>query len=334
MIGARTEDGHRMNPNELEYRTLLREDLDAARALMVSACSDIPHPIREPVEELIVGGGKRLRPALVLLSSRLYGADHQEALLTAASVELLHTATLIHDDLIDRAAVRRGVETINARWAPTASVLAGDIVFALAAKLIAQTNNTPLVQRFAEALETICTGELQQMFGRNGNLPSVDTYYRRIFAKTASLFSLCMESGPILTGAPEQESEQASQFGRLLGEAFQITDDVLDLLGAPQQLGKPIGSDLQQGLVTLPVLLYTQTVGDEALVQHALHHPEDAGAMSALLDELRIRGAGELAMAHARERAAAAAKLLHSYPDSPHRRALEEITRFAVARAY
>ena len=323
-----------MDATKLEYRALLQEDLDAVRALMLSSCHKIPQPVRQLVEMLINGGGKRLRPALVLLSATICKADPQEARLAAAAVELLHTATLIHDDLIDDASVRRGVTTLNAHWAPTASVLTGDIVFALAAKLIAQTRNPILVQRFAETLETICLGELQQMFGRNGNLPSVETYYARIFAKTASLFTLCMQSGPILAWCSEQQADQAARFGRLLGEAFQITDDVLDLLGSAQQLGKPIGSDLRQGLVTLPVLLYAQLAGAEAEVQRALHQPGEEAAVNALLLDLQGSDAGELAMEQARARAASALTLIREHPDTPHRRALEEIVHFAVKRAY
>jgi geranylgeranyl pyrophosphate synthase len=323
-----------MDATKLQYRALLQEDLEEVRTLMLSSCREIPQPVRQPIEMLINAGGKRLRPALTLLSAYIYGADQAEARLTAAAVELLHTATLIHDDLIDDALVRRGVTTLNAQWDPTASVLAGDLVFALAAKLIAQTRNPTLVQHFAETLETICLGELQQMLSRNGELPSVGAYYARIFAKTASLFSLCMQSGPILAGCAERETDRAARFGTLLGEAFQITDDVLDLLGSPEQLRKPVGSDLRQGLVTLPVLLYAQTADAEPEVLHVLHQPADEVAVSTLLANLQASGAGEMAMAQARARAESALSLVREFTKTPYRHALEEIVHFSVERAY
>jgi octaprenyl-diphosphate synthase len=323
-----------MDATGLGYRALLRRDLDAVHALLLSSCREIPEPIRRPIEMLVNGGGKRLRPALVLLSSSISGAKPEEAYLAAAAVELLHTATLIHDDLIDQAAVRRGVTTLNAHWAPTVSVLAGDIVFALAAKLMGQTRNPALVEQFAATLETICLGELQQMLSRNCAVPTAESYYARIFAKTASLFALCMRSGPVLAGCSELEVERASQIGRLLGESFQIVDDVLDLFGDSARLGKPVGADLRQGIVTLPVLLYAQDEDHGRAVEHALHQQGDVAALDALLTSIRGSGVAELATAAAQERAEAAMDLIRELPASPHRHALEEMARFSVQRTY
>jgi geranylgeranyl pyrophosphate synthase len=319
---------------ELTYRALLREDLEDVRTLMLSACETIPDLIRYPIEQLIDGRGKRLRPALVLLTSKLYAADRSKALLAAAGVEMLHTATLIHDDLIDNARLRRGVETLNNQWSPTATVLAGDTMFALAAKLIARTENATLVYRFAETLESICAGELRQMLGRNGNLPTVEIYYERIFAKTASLFALCAESGPVLAGEDPQIVAEANRFGRLLGEAFQIADDVLDLVGTPQRLGKPAGSDLRQGIVTLPVIGYAKAHADDPRLAAVLQHKADETTVDALVSDIRGAKADELAMDRAERHVAEAVALIRKLPQSPYRHALEEIAQFAVRRRY
>jgi Geranylgeranyl pyrophosphate synthase len=173
------------------------------------------------VDHLLGSGGKRLRPALVFLSARLCGADPDVALFAAAGVEMLHTATLVHDDLIDGSLMRRGAETLNARWSPAATVLTGDYLFARAAYWVARTENTRLVQRFAETLMVICNGEIRQMFDGRGKVPSFQEYEQRIYAKTASLIALSAESGAILAHADEEAITALRVYGERLGLAFQ-----------------------------------------------------------------------------------------------------------------
>ena len=324
-----------MKSHALQYRRLLRNGLQAVRDLMLAECANIPSAIQRPIETLIDGGGKRLRPALVLLYAHMCGADHQKALLAAAGVEMLHTATLVHDDLIDGARLRRGVETLNIHWSPTAVVLSGDTMFALAAKLIARTENSTLALRFAETLESICAGELRQMLSRDGGaLPSVDAYRQRTYAKTASLFALCAEAGPILAAQDQPAVDNAHQFGRLLGEAFQITDDVLDIMGTSESLGKPIGSDLQQGLVTLPIITYSQSFPEDSRLVAVLQHEADDGTLQALIDDIRASDAADRAMALADSHIAQAGTLLNRYADTEYRQAIEEIARFSVGRRH
>jgi geranylgeranyl pyrophosphate synthase len=324
----------RMNGDALIYRTLLQDDLDGVRTHMLDECRRIPGTIRHPVNALIESGGKRLRPALVLLSSYLCNADRRQAVITAAAVEMLHTATLIHDDLIDEAAVRRGVGTLNAAWSPMVTVLAGDVVFSLAAKLIARGGSTTLMGRFATTLETICLGEIGQMFERNGDLPSVESYYRRIYAKTASLFSLCTEAGPVLAGCSARRVARGRRLGKLLGQAFQITDDVLDLMGATAELGKPVGSDLSQGLATLPVLIYEREHPADGRLRAVLARTSDRDTLHDLMADIRVSHAPQQAMAVAEGHAAEALHLIGEHPETPYRRALEEIAHFAVRRQY
>ena len=170
----------------------------------------------------------------------------------AAAVETLHNATLVHDDLIDNALVRRGMTTLNAVWNKGATVLAGDYLFARAAGFAAETENVRVVQLFAETLRIICEGELRQLFSARQWRQAKEDYYPRIFAKTASLFASATRSGAILGGASPEQEQALYDYGHHLGMAFQIVDDILDYSGDEATLGKPVGGDLRQGIVTLP----------------------------------------------------------------------------------
>lgn len=322
----------RLATTGLQYTTLLQKELEATRTLLISACSSIPLPARDLVEQLINRGGKRLRPAIVLLAAHLVQSDLEVALLAAAGVEMLHTATLIHDDIVDNASVRRGIPTLNAQLPVAAAVLAGDIAFAQAAKLIARTGAPLLIERFSTTLETICRGELDQMFRSAGCLPSQETYFGRIFAKTASLFALCAQIGPLLARSSPECIEQAQQFGQLVGEAFQITDDVLDLLGDSRQTGKPVGVDLRQGLATLPIIIYAEDHMDDPRLRAVLSGTADEPQIGQFLSDLIRSGATDQAMQAARSRKAEALAVLQTFPSSAHRRALEELVQFAVDR--
>jgi geranylgeranyl pyrophosphate synthase len=201
--------------------------------------------------------------------------DRAKLISLAASVEMLHTATLVHDDLIDGAMMRRGNATVNARWSPGATVLTGDYLFARAAALAAETDHVRVMAIFADTLMTICSGELRQIFDRH-DLPCLETeeawqaalqaYDRRIHAKTASLFAAATESAGVLGGAPEEQLTALREYGQYLGMGFQIIDDVLDFRGDESVLGKPVGSDLREGIVTLPTLQYLRMHPDDERV--------------------------------------------------------------------
>ena len=323
-----------MNTLTLHYRSLLKEELQTVQALMLETLHVFPQDVAEILSLIINSGGKRLRPALVLLSAALHGADIQQAVPVAAAVELLHTATLIHDDLIDNALVRRGAQTLNARWTPAATVLAGDVAFAWAAKFATRGQNIHVMRRFSETLATICQGELNQMFKGRGVVPTEADYYDRIFAKTASLFALTTEVGAILAGASSEVIRQAWHFGKLMGEAFQIVDDILDFMSDEATLGKPIASDLRQGLITLPVLYYCRAYPDDDCLKTILERRADDAVIRTVVDDLRQSDAADQAMAQADARIAEALAILANYPDTPHREAMEEIANFAIQRRY
>ena len=224
----------------------LRQTADAEQA-----------PLAEVVRYLLDTGGKRIRPAVVILASKFHEHDVSEAVpLAAAAVEMLHTATLVHDDLLDHSLLRRGNPTLNAKLSAGAVILVGDYLFARAADLAAATKSVPVVSVFSNTLMTICRGEIRHAFDEDGWRRTREGYYSSTYSKTASLFAASAESGGLLSGAGSATVRSLRDYGCNLGMAFQIVDDILDFVGDEAEMGKPIGSDLRQGTVTLPLLLY------------------------------------------------------------------------------
>lgn len=322
-----------MQPVGLSFLDLIRDDLERTEALLREHPADQHEAISAALDHLIGGGGKRLRPTLTLLSSRLCGADPQQAVYAAAAVEMLHTATLIHDDLVDGSLIRRGVGTLNASWTPGATVLTGDYVFARAAYLVSLTDNILLMRRFAETLMVICNGEVRQLFdGRQGQTSCQD-YERRIYAKTASLIALSAEAGAILSTAPSQTIGTLRAYGEHLGLAFQVVDDVLDFIADEATLGKPTGSDLRQGLLTLPALCYLEDHPDDPAVRQALENPSDKTVRQAVR-VIAASPAIERALSTARAYAGKANAALETLAESPYRTALRELADFTVRRRF
>jgi len=246
---------------------------------------------------------------------------------------MLHTATLIHDDLIDGSLMRRGAETLNSRWSPGATVLTGDYAFARAAHLVARAGSVRLTRRFAETLMVICNGEIHQMFdGRRGE-GTREEYERRIYAKTASLIALSAEAGAILAEAGEEVIQALRTYGEWLGLAFQMVDDVLDFVADEETLGKPVGSDLRQGLVTLPVLLFLEQNPDHPVVRAALDAPSQ-DAVEAAVRVIAASPAIEASLAEARSRIDQAVDALGPLPSGPYRTALVDLARFVVRRRF
>lgn len=235
---------------------LIHRELQQVESLIRRATRVEEPSVRKPLQRLL-GGGKRLRPTLLILASKFHPADPKKVVSLAAAVELLHVATLIHDDMIDGALRRRGRRTLNSKLSEGEVVLVGDYLFAWAAGLAAKVADQALTQRFAGTAQDIVLGELREAIGKPWVMTRKD-YYRRISAKTASLFSMAAEAGALISGAPQEEVKGLGKYGYNLGMAFQIVDDILDLVGSEKELGKPTGSDLRQGVVTLPVLYFIE----------------------------------------------------------------------------
>jgi len=320
---------------ELTILDLVRADLEKVEAKMRSVSVGAYAPLAEAFLQLLASGGKRVRPALALAAYGLFmpeGDDRTVAL--AAAVETLHNATLVHDDLIDGAVLRRGNTTLNAVWDKGATVLAGDYLFARAAGFAAETSNVRVVQLFADTLRIICEGELRQHFSSRQWLQDRDSYYLRIFAKTASLFASATASAAILAGATARQEEQLYAYGRHLGMAFQIVDDVLDYAGDESVLGKPVGGDLRQGIVTLPFFYYLQTTPDpaEVAVQLDAAIRQNGGGIAEIVASVRSSGAIQRALAEAHDFAERARADLEELPRGPYWQALADLPAFVVAR--
>jgi octaprenyl-diphosphate synthase len=239
--------------NGKEIFELLREDLSAIEREFGRDTVSGVEAITEIGEYLRNGGGKRIRPALLLLSSKLFDYQGRGAVRLGAVVEIIHTATLVHDDIIDEAEIRRGRPAANTQWGNSKCVLAGDWLYMQAFKVALQERNFRILDTLIDLTQQMVEGELLQI-EKLGKLVSLDEYFDLIFRKTACLFSVCMRMGAILGGATPEQEENLAQYGRDLGMAFQIVDDVLDLTASETVLGKPVASDLREGKVTMAVI--------------------------------------------------------------------------------
>jgi len=315
------------------FFTSVQDQLQFVEQRIREQSGDEHHPdLRSALEHLLAAGGKRIRPTLGLLVGNMLGAPEEKLITLGASVELLHTATLVHDDLIDGALLRRGMPTLNARWSPAATVLTGDFLFARAAKLAAETDYLPLMKLFSETLATIVNGELTQMFSARGVI-SRNNYYNRIYAKTASLFEMSALAAAMVATDDEDMRESMRTFGYEVGMAFQIVDDILDFTGDPSTVGKPIGSDLLNGLVTLPAIYYAETNPNNMDV---ISLPDggwkDTERVQRLVNAIRRSPAIEQSMDEARQAVFRALNALEESPNCPEREALENLAKFIVDR--
>ncbi|HEX6269240.1 MAG TPA: polyprenyl synthetase family protein [Anaerolineales bacterium] len=319
--------------SSITFFTSVQDQLQFVEGKIREQAGNEHHPdLRSALEHLLSAGGKRIRPTLSLLVGNMLGAPEEKLITLCASVELLHTATLVHDDLIDGALLRRGMPTLNARWSPAATVLTGDFLFARAAKLAAETDYLPLMKLFAETLATIVNGELTQMFSAPGIIQR-DNYYSRIYAKTASLFQMAALASCMLATEDDDMRASMKAFGYEVGMAFQIVDDILDFTGEQSAVGKPIGSDLLNGLVTLPAIYFAEeNPADEDVLSLPQGGWKDTDRVQRLVDNIRQSEAIQQAMDEARQAVNRALKSLADAPISPEREALENLAKFIVDR--
>ena len=314
--------------------SLVADEIKYVEEKMRSGIAARYQDLQAVVDYLVGAGGKRLRPALTLMAANFYPVDKDKSYALAASVELLHTATLVHDDLIDNSLFRRGMPTLNASWSPGATILTGDYLFARSAGLAAETDNVRIVTIFSQTLMTIVGGELQQLFSDgHGSIPTEEEYHQRIYAKTASLFAAGTESGGILCGAPEAEIKALRDYGYHLGMAFQIIDDILDFQGDEERLGKPAASDLRLGIATLPVMLFAEKSPNHPTIMKAVaRQPVSDKDILAVVDEIRASGCIEGAMVEARRGTRQAQAALQPLPNNPYRQAMHGLADYTVAR--
>jgi len=284
--------------------------------------------------DLFAAGGKRIRPALVLLAARCGNYDLGKLTPAAIAVELVHAATLVHDDVIDRAEVRRGRPTVAAKLGDEAAIVVGDFYFAKAYEQAAFTQSPEAVAILARAVMDICAGEVRQQAIRHRYDTGVDEYMRRIEAKTATLLAACCDVGALLGGLEGEKRSAIRAYGRLLGLAFQIADDVLDYEGNEDEIGKPIGHDIEEGFATLPLMMALEDATVAGKLRHLLEsHRELTGKEAHEVVELvRASGGPGRALELARERASEARRQLETLGAGEAQVALAALTTYVVSR--
>ena len=318
-----------------DIHALVRDDMRAVDERISEALRSDVALINQISTYIIASGGKRLRPTLVLLSAGAYGYDGRRHVDLAAIIEFIHTATLLHDDVVDSSEMRRGQETANVVWGNEASVLVGDFLYSRAFQLMVDVGSMRALEIFANTTNVIAEGEVLQLLNINEPDTTEAQYLEVIRSKTAKLFEAAARMGPMLLGMPEDAESAMAAYGAHLGTAFQLVDDMLDYSGASDEIGKNLGDDLAEGKPTLPLI-------------HAMRHgtPEQVTAVreaiktggrdniDEILAAVESTGAITYTAQAARDEAERAAKALRDVPDSQYKDALVALTKIAVQRRH
>jgi octaprenyl-diphosphate synthase len=310
-------------------------DLEALDGLLRRELATDDPFIGELVSHVLATRGKLMRPALALLSAAACGGADEQRLHLAGTVELIHLASLIHDDIIDAADLRRGISTVNMLWGNQVAVLLGDYLFATAFDLVSRIRHPEVAPAIAMAAVAMSQAEIQAV--KLGGEPHEDeaVYFAIIEGKTARLFSAACRAGALITGAPPHVAEMLAQFGLRWGISFQITDDALDLTGTPEALGKPIGSDIDAGKITLPVIaaLRRASEADRVRLRALVQHASGDGALDELRTIVNRYGGLRHALDTARTYADRAAAALDGLPASRAKDSLLDLAEFVLVRA-
>jgi len=301
--------------------------------VLASSESDTFPELHKMLSHILCGGGKVVRPLLALHSGSLYDYNHEKLVYMASASELMHIATLVHDDAIDKANMRRGRATINSIWGVDRAIIFGDYLFAKAAEFAVATGSLRVVGLFSETLGAISHGELRQGFSAYKLEQTFDEYLERITGKTAALFALATEGGAVLGGASEESIKALRDFGINLGISFQIVDDILDFTATEKELGKPVASDLIQGTMTLPSMMLLERYPGDNPVKRIFNHDGDSHEnVREAIDLLRKSSIIEDCYKVASDYSEKARRNLHDIPDNKNRQALLALADFVVKR--
>ena len=316
-------------------RSLVHSDLIATdRFICTELKSDIPF-INQLLEYILTAGGKRIRPLIVLLAARTFNHQKAQHIDLAAAIELIHTATLLHDDVVDNSTLRRGQETANAIWGNEASVLVGDFLYSRAFQLIVRLGHLPILNIFADATNIIAEGEVLQLLNCHNPDTTEEAYYEVIQRKTAKLFAVAAETGAALASDNKAHWAAMQQYGLNLGIAYQLIDDALDYNTSSKELGKKAGNDLNEGKPTLPLIhaLRKANKSETHLIRQAIKTGSTEN-LSSIIEIIESTGAIEYTAHAAKQHALKASKLLTDFPESPYRDALHTLAEFVVERTY
>ncbi len=321
--------------NLTEIRALVADDLLAVDHWISQSLHPDIDIINEMSTHIIHSGGKRIRPLLVILAANAFAYQGRDHITLAAIVEFIHTATLLHDDVVDGSKLRRGRKTAHVIWGNEASVLVGDYLFSRAFQLMNQLNSLRVMAILANASNTIAAGEVMQLMSQHDPNTAVEHYYRVIDSKTACLFAAATELGALIAGQPDDIVADMAIYGRELGLAFQMADDALDYAGTSADLGKNVGDDLAEGKPTLPLIFAMETAqSDDAVWLRMLIQEggriEDLSRIQAILASTQ---ALTRTYAKAREHSERAIASLARIPETPIKQALAALAQFAVQRS-
>jgi octaprenyl-diphosphate synthase len=325
-----------INPVE-RLATLVGDDLQAVDGVIHSRMTSETALIPQVTAHLVDSGGKRLRPLITLTTARQYGYRGKEHLKLAAAVEFIHTATLLHDDVVDGSGMRRGRPAANMIWGNKPSILVGDFLFSRAFQLMVETGSTAVLAVLANASAVIAEGEVMQLLSSKNLAISEADYLKVICAKTAELFAAAAEAGALIAGAGEAHAQAMRAYGRNLGIAFQLVDDALDYSGRQAVMGKSVGDDFRECKVTLPIILSLMTASEEErrfwrkTIEVSV---QEEGDLSRAIEFLERGGALAVTVERARRYARDARDALSITPDGDIKSALAEIADFVVERAY
>lgn len=331
------EDGRKRKPSLEALGSLVAADMKRVNEIIVARMHSKVPLIPELAGHIVAAGGKRLRPMLTLAAARLCGHQGERHLKLAAAVEFIHTATLLHDDVVDESTLRRGHQTANAIWGNQASVLVGDFLFTRAFQLMVEDGSLEVLAVLSNASALIAEGEVAQLITSNDTSTTEQAYLDVIRGKTAQLFAAAARVGAIVADRPRAEADALESFGMNLGIAFQLVDDALDYAARQADLGKTVGDDFREGKITLPVILAFMR-GSEEERRFWRRTLEDGDQReSDLTEAIRlIERHGTIAdtLARARHYGAIARDALGLFPDHPIKRALTEAVDFAIERGY
>jgi octaprenyl-diphosphate synthase len=318
-----------------QIRSLIQTDLDKVNQFIVDQLySDVA--LVESIGHYIVdAGGKRLRPMLVLLTARACGVKSDQHINMAAVIEFIHTATLLHDDVVDMSTLRRGRPTVNAQWNNPSSVLVGDFIYSRAFQVLVKIGDMRIMEIMADTTNKIAEGEVLQLISKSNPNSTEELYMQVIQNKTAILFEAAAKSGAMLSGADQKSVSAMAEFGLQLGLAFQLIDDALDYIGDAEELGKNVGDDLAEGKSTLP-LIYTMANGSSAdrdLIQQSLRAESlTPQQLQEVITLVKNSGALEYTQELASTKTTAAVKALEVLPDSEYKTALKDLVEFSLNR--
>ena len=308
------------------------EELRMVRNTMHDAVIvDLPQ-LSEPLRHVMKQEGKQVRSAITLLAGMLHRYAVDRLIPMAAGVEFIHIASLLHDDTVDNASIRRGEPTVNSVWGKNTAILIGDYIFAKSAHLIAALDNTELMSLFAETLMSLCNGVLEESSSAYTENQNRHQYFNRIENKTASLIVFAAQSGAMLSDAPEEIVTAMKSYGYNLGMAFQIVDDILDFIGDEAELGKPVGNDLFQGLMTLPAILFAEQHPNDTSIKELFEMRNDEARFKKVLDMILSSPVIEQSYDVAREFCSQSRLCLKDIPDSTAKRSLLALVDYVIER--